>query len=85
MAFLEDDEIAKLRVVTTVFKQYPMPGLVESFNPCKNLKRTGKSALGGLLINPLWMPIFYVMGMQIVEEANLGVLSRAIIEVEKNV
>jgi len=37
------------------------------------------------LINPLWMPIFYVMGIQIVEEANLGVLNRAIIEVEKNV
>jgi len=85
MAFLEDNEIAKLRVVAAVFTQYPMPSLVDSFNPCKNLKRTGKSALGGLLINPLWMPIFYVMGMQIVEEANLGVLNRAIIEVEKNV
>ena len=85
MAFLEDDEIAKLRVVAAVFAQYPMPSLADSFNPCKNLKRTGKSALGGLLINPLWMPIFYVMGMQIVEEGNLGVLNRAIIEVEKNV
>jgi len=28
------------------------------------------------------MPIFYVMGMQILEEKNLGVLNRAIIGVE---
>ena len=83
MAALEAHEIAKLRAIATVFVQYPMPGLVESFNPCKNLKRTGKSVLGGLLINPLWMPIFYVMGMQIKEEANLGILNKVIIEVEK--
>jgi len=62
-----------------------MPCLAESFNPIKNLKRTGKSALGGLLINPLWMPIFYVMGMQIHEEKNLGVLNRAIIDVEQKI
>jgi hypothetical protein len=31
------------------------------------------------------MPIFYVMGMQIKEEANLGVLNRAINEVEQQV
>jgi len=49
----------------------------------KNIKRTVKSVLGGLLINPLWMPIFYVMGIQIVEEKNLGVLNRAIIGVEQ--
>jgi hypothetical protein len=59
-----------------------MHSLAESFNPLKNLKRTWKSALGGLLINPLWMPIFYVMGMQIIEEKNLGALNRAIIGVE---
>ncbi|MEY3289194.1 MAG: hypothetical protein RLZZ419_1436 [Pseudomonadota bacterium] len=83
MAALEAHEIGRLQAIATVFVQYPMPGLVESFNPCKNLKRTGKSALGGLLINPLWMPIFYVMGMQIKEEANLGVLNKAIVEVEQ--
>ena len=83
MAYLDDYQVARLRVIAAVFAKYPMPGLAESFNPCKNLKRTGKSVLGGLLINPLWMPIFYVMGMQIVEEANLGVLLRAIIEVEQ--
>ena len=83
MTGLEEQEIAELLVIAAVFAEYPMPSLAESLNPCRNLKRTGKSALGGLLINPLWMPIFYMMGMQIVEEANLGVLNRAIIEVEQ--
>ena len=85
MAGLDDHEIARLQAIVAVFAQQPMPSLSESFNPCKNLKRTGKSALGGLLINPLWMPIFYVMGMQIKEEANLGVLLRAINEVEQKI
>jgi hypothetical protein len=83
MTGLEEHEIVELLAIVVVFTQYPMPSLAESFNPCRNLKRTGKSALGGLLINPLWMPIFYMMGMQIKEEANLGVLNRAIIEVEQ--
>ena len=39
--------------------------------------------LGGIIINPFWMPIFYMMGMQIKEEANLGVLIQAIISVEQ--
>ena len=85
MAGLEDHETARLRAIVAVFAHHPMPSLSESFNPCRNLQRTGKSALGGLLINPLWMPIFYVMGMQIVEEANLGVLNRAIIEAEQKI
>ena len=85
MEFLEEHEIASLRPIAAVFAEYPMPCLAESFNPIKNLKRTGKSALGGLLINPLWMPIFYVMGMQIHEEKNLGVLNRAIIDVEQKI
>ena len=85
MAYLEEHEIANLRPIVAVFSEYPMPSLSESFNPFKNLKRTGKSALGGLLINPLWMPIFYVMGMQIHEEKNLGVLNRAIIGVEQKI
>ena len=85
MEFLDEHEIASLRPIAAVFAEYPMPCLAESFNPIKNLKRTGKSALGGLLINPLWMPIFYVMGMQIHEEKNLGVLNRAIIDVEQKI
>jgi len=85
MIDLEDHDIAKIKTIATVFIQYPMPSLTDSFNPYKNLNRTWKSALGGLLINPLWMPIFYMMGMQIKEEANLGVLAQVIIEVEHKI
>jgi hypothetical protein len=85
MAQLDGHDKALLRPIAAVFAEYPMDSLTESFNPFKNLKRTVKSALGGLLINPLWMPIFYVMGMQINEEKNLGLLNRAIIGVEQKV
>ncbi|MDD5462283.1 MAG: hypothetical protein PHG00_11735 [Methylococcales bacterium] len=85
MTNLEEHEIVSLSPIAAVFADYPMPSLSESFNPLKNLRRTGKSALGGLLINPLWMPIFYVMGMQIHEEKNLGVLNRAIMTAEQKV
>jgi hypothetical protein len=78
MEQLEGHEKVLLRPIAAVFAECPMQPLAESFNPLKNLKRTGKSALGGILINPLWMPIFYVMGMQIIEEKNLGVLNRAV-------
>ena len=83
MVSLEQHEITKLRPIAAVFEEYPMPPLSDSFNPLKNLKRTWKSALGGILINPFWMPIFYMMGMQIHEEKNLGILNRAIICVEQ--
>jgi hypothetical protein len=82
MAQLNGHEKAILHPIVAVFADYPMHSLAVSFNPFKNLKRTWKSALGGLLINPLWMPIFYVMGMQISAEKNLGILNRAIISVE---
>ena len=82
MAALDYHDMAKLKTIANVFKQYPMPSLIDSLNPAKNLVRTWKSALGGILINPFWMPIFYMMGIQIKEEANLGVLAQVIIEVE---
>ncbi|MGR9000293.1 MAG: hypothetical protein ACU88J_14785 [Gammaproteobacteria bacterium] len=82
---LDGCDQAILHPIAAVFSEYPMHSLAVSFNPLKNLKRTGKSALGGLLINPLWMPIFYVMGMQITEEKNLGVLNKAIISVERKI
>ncbi|MDP1770664.1 MAG: hypothetical protein Q8L15_00140 [Methylobacter sp.] len=85
LAQLEGHDKVILHPIAAVFAEYPMHSLAESFNPLKNLKRTWKSALGGLLINPLWMPIFYVMGMQIVEEKNLGILNRAIIGVEQKI
>jgi hypothetical protein len=82
MAQLDRHEKAILHPIAAVFADYPMDSLAESFNPFKNLKRTWKSALGGILINPLWMPIFYVLSMQIIEEKNLGILNRAITGVE---
>ncbi len=85
LAQLEGHDKVILHPIAAVFAEYPMHSLAESFNPLKNLKRTWKSALGGILINPLWMPIFYVMGMQIVEEKNLGILNRAIIGVEQKI
>jgi hypothetical protein len=45
--------------------------------------RTAKSLLGSLMLNPFWMPIFYVMGIQINEEKNLIVLNKVICEVEQ--
>ena len=78
-------EQALLRPICTVFAEQPMCSLAESYNPLKNLKRLAKSAVGGILINPLWLPIFYTMGIQIIEENNLKVLNRAVIRVEQRV
>jgi hypothetical protein len=36
----------------------------------------------GLLINPFWMPIFYIMSVQIGEEKNLDILNKTIVELE---
>jgi hypothetical protein len=85
MVYLDSLEQAKLRPICQVFVEKPMGSLTESYNPLKNLKRLGKSAIGGILINPLWVPIFYTMGIQIVEENNLSVLNRAVMRVEKRV
>ena len=82
MAQLDRREKALLQPIAAVFVDNPMESLADSFNPLKNLKRTWKSVMGGILINPFWMPIFYVMGMQIIEEKNLGLLNTAIIGVE---
>ena len=82
MAQLDRREKALLQPIAAVFVDNPMESLADSFNPIKNLKRTWKSVMGGILINPFWMPIFYVMGMQISEEKNLGLLNTAIMDVE---
>lgn len=82
---LDSFEQAMLKPICRVFVEQPMCSLGESYNPLKNLKRLGKSAIGGVLINPLWMPIFYTMGIQIIEENNLVVLNRAVIRVEQRV
>jgi len=83
MTRLETHEIALLRPIAAVFIEVPAASLAASYNPVKNLKRTLKSALGGVLINPLWMPIFYMMGIQITAEKTLMSLNQAIIGVER--
>ena len=74
-----------LKPIANVFEEHPPEDLSHSFNPLKNIKRTIKSALGGVLINPFWMPIFYMMGVQIGEEKNLNFLNFAIMGVEKKI
>jgi hypothetical protein len=83
LALINDRDKAILHPIASVFAENPMHSLTVSFNPLKNPKRTLKSIVGGLLINPLWMPILYVMGMQIIEEKNLGLLNKAINGVEQ--
>lgn len=85
MESLESYDQIILTSIADVFVKYPMCSLTESFNPLKNGRRTLKSALGGLLMNPYWMPIFYVLGMQMQEEKNLGILNSAIVSVEQKI
>ena len=82
LAQLERCDKAVLHPITAVFVENPMPPLIDSFNLLKNMKRTINSVCGGILINPLWMPIFYVMGIQIKEEKNLIILNKAVVGVE---
>ena len=56
-----------LSPIVAVFTDHPIVSLADSLNPLLNLKRTWKSVMGGILINPFWMPIFYMMGLQIGE------------------
>lgn len=45
--------------------------------------RTAKSVLGSVAINPFWMPIFYMLGLQIAEEKQLRLLNKAVISAEQ--
>lgn len=76
---------ALLRPIANVFSEHPMPPLVDSYNLLKNLRRTWWSVFGGILINPLWMPIFYVMAIQIREEENLVRLNQAVCKVAEKI
>lgn len=80
---IEEPEQSKLRPIQAVLKASPYESLGQSFNPFKNIKRTFKSVLGGLLINPLWMPIFYMIGLQIEEEKKLIALNQAVMSIEQ--
>ena len=83
MQYLDRQQKAIIDPIVTVFTDYPVVPLVHSFNPFMNLSRIWKSVFGGIIMNPLWIPIFYVMGMQITEEKNLGLLNNAINGVDK--
>jgi len=83
MATSQDHDLSALRPITDVFAEHPKHSLSAGFNPLKNLLRTLKSFLGALMINPFWMPIFYVLGLQILEEKQFQSLNQAVICVEK--
>ena len=85
LAQLDDHEQTILRPISIVFAEHPMSSLAESFNPLKNMQRTGKSVLGGILINPFWLPIFYMLGLQINEDKNLILLNKAVIDIEQKI
>lgn len=85
LAQLENYQQAMLRPVVDIFVEHPRDTLAEAFNPMKNWSRTLKSVLGGLLINPLWMPIFYMMGIQFAEEKQLYHLNKAVMAVEQRI
>lgn len=76
-------QLDKIRPIAEVLATHPLYTLSDGFNPLKNLLRTGKSFLGSLLINPFWMPIFYMLGLQFAEEKHLQLLNRAVIQVEQ--
>ena len=82
MDAFQDLDVSALRPITAVFAEHPKHTLSTGFNPLKNWLRTLKSFLGGLLINPFWMPIFYVLGLQILEEKQYQSLNQAVISAE---
>ncbi len=81
---LDYKQVRVIDPLILVFKKSPVQDLGDGFNPLKNLQRTWKSVLGGIFMNPLWMPIFYVMGMHINEEKKVIVLHQAIRQLELN-
>ncbi|AMK75178.1 MULTISPECIES: hypothetical protein [Methylomonas] len=85
LAELESRDKHTFKPITDVFDEHPQQTLAVAFNPLKNLKRTWKSILGGLMINPFWGPIFYMLGVQFVEDKQLVVLNKAVIQVEDKV
>jgi hypothetical protein len=82
---LEQRHIAYLQPVIDIFNAPPAKGLNEGFNPLKNIRRTLKSVLGAWLINPFWLPIFYLLGMQIAEEKQLILLKQTVVMIKQRV
>lgn len=82
---LEGHELSLLRPISEIFAEHPKVTLTDGFNPLKNLARTAKSILGAMMINPFWMPIFYMLGLQFAEDKQLSLLNRAVITVEEKI
>jgi len=85
MRELESRDQHTLKPIAQVFDEHPQQTLAVAFNPLRNLKRTLKSTLGGLMINPFWGPIFYMLGVQFVEDKHFFVLNKAVISVEEKI
>lgn len=83
IAALKGHDLSLLRPINEIFTEHPKTTLTDGFNPLKNLMRTVKSILGAMMINPFWMPIFYMLGLQFAEEKQLGLLNKAVIQVEE--
>ena len=82
-ASLEGHDLSLLRPINDIFTEHPKITLTDGFNPLKNLMRTAKSILGAMMINPFWMPIFYMLGLQFAEDKQLNLLNKAVIAVEQ--
>lgn len=78
-------DLSVLCPIDEVFAEHPKHSLVDGFNPVKNPMRIAKSLLGALMINPLWLPIFYMLGLQFAEEKQLSLLNKAVILAEDKV
>jgi len=82
LRFCNEQETQILQPVIRQFLNYDFNSLTTEFNPIKNFSRLLKSLLGSLLINPLWLPIFYGMGVHIREDKFVFLQHKSIVEVQ---
>lgn len=73
---LQDHHQHYLKPLLSTLNNLPQQTLTEGFDPLKNRLRTFNSFVGALCINPFWMPIFYLLSMQIAEEKQLQQLKQ---------
>jgi hypothetical protein len=83
LAQLTEREHWMLKGLSAVFESLPEQTMQQTFNPLHNWKRSLRSTLGGLLINPYWMPIFYGMAVHVIEDKQLFVLNKAVMNLER--
>ncbi|MFA5982414.1 MAG: hypothetical protein WC782_00180 [Methylococcaceae bacterium] len=83
--YIPNEDKRIIKPLLEVCLEYPSHTLSESLNPLKNVKRSFNSVIGGVLINVLWIPIFYMMGMQFNEEKSYLSLNKAVIKAENKI